>query len=126
MISLRINGEAFLGELRDEIKREWEDGFLNLQKRIVLKARDAVLQNAPEHEGFLKKSTAVSIGQPDKTLIGQTQGQAEAELERLSFGQDAFLQVNAFYASFQENGTAHQPARPFFDPAVELVRDEVA
>jgi HK97 gp10 family phage protein len=117
--------EKALKELPDEVARKVAEQSLRKGARIIadeMKARAPVRQ-----DGRVKK-----MGKNAKT--GRLPGYLRASIGvRIKRGLDAALATlavgigpnrRAYYASFLEFGTRHEPARPFARPALDAKGDE--
>jgi HK97 gp10 family phage protein len=99
------------------LAKQFEDLSYSVQKKVLVKAakagaqviRDEAERLAPKLTGELAKNEIV-------TIAGTGSNAAEVVVK---IGPDK----KHFYGLFQELGTAHQPAQPFLEPALESQRD---
>lgn len=100
--------------VRDTLKAEAER--LSEAQREALRA----LEQSPEETGNLEESCTVVPGKDDLEFIVQAGGDLTTKEVREGSG------VEYDYAEGFEFGTSRQPARPFFWPNYEAMKDEIS
>lgn len=113
--------DAYLNSLPDKVQAEISHAIRTEAERLSAAQRAALkaLEQSPDETGNLKESCTVVPGANDLEFIVQAGGELTTVEVREGSG------VDYDYALGFEFGTSRQPARPFFYPTYNAMRDDM-
>lgn len=113
--------QAYLNALPDAIRKELSDAVQAEAERLSEAQRAALknLEQSPDETGNLEQSCTVTPGEHDLEFIVQAGGPLTTVEIREGSG------VEYDYALAFEFGTSRQPARPFFYPTYNVLREDM-
>lgn len=106
--------ESYLNALPDQIAQELSGVIREQAERLSEAQRRALqsLEQPPEETGHLEESCTITPGANDLEFIVQAGGEITTK--------DGYDHALGF-----EFGTSHQPARPFFYPTYNALKDDM-
>lgn len=113
--------DDYLNSLTDKVADEISDAIRQQAERLSTAQRSALqsLEQAPDESGNLEASCVAVPGEDNLEFIVQAGGELTTTEVRTGSG-EPFDYALAF-----EFGSKHQPARPFFFPTYNAMRDDM-
>lgn len=118
----RTNWEEFSIALEREFQETVVDGYGEFRRDIVVQAAEVMEALVPRETGKLANSISASTGEERKGARGGSAQVRRVMADAAPF-ENVFLMVNDPKASLLERGTVKMPAKPYFRPALESVRN---
>lgn len=114
--------DRYFEQLPEQVRQHVSEAVQAEAERLSDAQRAALraLQQSPDETGNLEESCTVVPGADDLEFIVQAGGETTTKEVREGSGEPYD------YAEAFEFGTSRQPARPFFWPTYEAMRDEIA
>jgi hypothetical protein len=110
----------------DAIADALMDGSKESVKKTAGQTRDAIrahiISNGQVDTGFMRDSVYI-VTRDENTYEGGKM--ALPSVERPGSDLEAYYAVAASYGEIQDKGSVHLPARPFWDPAIDDMQDNL-